>query len=106
MTDAVELTLRDALERLPAFWQPLLDLGVPASALQAELAQLRALPTQDIDSALKGPMAEPWRGLWLGPITGGGVAAMVGNGLAGVVVGAIALAVVVLTTRVRRVLAG
>ena len=41
----------------------------------------------------------------LGPLAGG-VAAMVGNGLAGVVVGAIALAVVVLTTRVRRVLAG
>ena len=41
----------------------------------------------------------------LGPLVGP-IATMVGNALAGVVVGAIALAVVVLTTRVRRVLAG
>jgi predicted DNA repair protein MutK len=40
----------------------------------------------------------------LGPLAGG-LAAMVGNGLAGVAVGAIALAAVALTTRVRRVLA-
>jgi predicted DNA repair protein MutK len=40
----------------------------------------------------------------LGPLAGG-LAAMVGNALAGVVVGAIALAAVALTTRVRRALA-
>lgn len=68
--------VREALSKLPQFWQPLLDLGVPAAALQAELATLRALPTEDIDAALAGPLAEPYRTLWLGP-TDDGVAAMV-----------------------------
>ena len=68
--------VREALSKLPQFWQPLLDLGVPAAALQAELATLQALPTEDIDAALAGPLAEPYRTLWLGP-TEDGVAAMV-----------------------------
>ncbi|URM28589.1 MMPL family transporter [Pseudomonas frederiksbergensis] len=68
--------VREALSKLPQFWQPLLDLGVPAAALQAELATLRALPTEDIDAALAGPLAEPYRTLWLGP-TDDGMAAMV-----------------------------
>jgi len=59
--------VREGLARLPTFWQPLLDLGVPVAALQAELAQLQALPVQDIDAALTGPLAEPYRTLWLGP---------------------------------------
>ena len=57
---------RNALDALPAHWQPLLDLGVPAEALNQELANLRALPTQDIDSLLAGPLGEPWRLLWMG----------------------------------------
>jgi predicted exporter len=68
--------VREALNKLPQFWQPLLDLGVPAAALQAELATLQALPVEDIDAALIGPLAEPYRTLWLGP-TEDGVAAMV-----------------------------
>ncbi|KZN16896.1 MULTISPECIES: MMPL family transporter [Pseudomonas] len=68
--------VREALSKLPQFWQPLLALGVPATALQAELATLQALPTEDIDTALAGPLAEPYRTLWLGP-TEDGVAAMV-----------------------------
>ncbi|MBK5302869.1 MULTISPECIES: MMPL family transporter [Gammaproteobacteria] len=68
--------VREALSKLPQFWQPLLDLGVPAAALQAELATLQALPIEDIDAALAGPLAEPYRTLWLGP-TDDGVAAMV-----------------------------
>jgi predicted exporter len=68
--------VREALNKLPQFWQPLLDLGVPAQALQAELVQLQALPTEDIDAALTGPLAEPYRTLWLGPADDG-VAAMV-----------------------------
>ncbi|MBV4463232.1 MMPL family transporter [Pseudomonas sp. SWRI79] len=68
--------VREALSKLPQFWQPLLELGVPAAALQAELATLQALPTEDIDAALAGPLAEPYRTLWLGP-TDDGVAAMV-----------------------------
>ncbi|AYF51820.1 hypothetical protein DXV65_02125 [Pseudomonas fluorescens] len=74
---AEQQQLRDALNRLPQHWQPLLDLGVPATALQAEVAQLQALPTEDIDATLVGPLAEPWRTLWLGQVDGGGVAAMV-----------------------------
>ncbi|MGY2234787.1 MMPL family transporter [Pseudomonas gingeri] len=68
--------LRDSLRQLPGYWQPLLDLGVPLVALQGELSQLQALPIQDIDSALVGPLAEPWRALWLGP-NADGVAGMV-----------------------------
>ncbi|MBV4486308.1 MMPL family transporter [Pseudomonas sp. SWRI153] len=67
--------VREALNRLPSFWQPLLDLGVPAAALQNELQQLQTLPAEDIDAALAGPLGEPYRTLWLGP-TADGVAAM------------------------------
>ena len=68
--------LRAALSALPRHWQPLLALGVPLPALQNELAQLQALPEQRIDAALSGPLAEPWRLLWLGR-DADGVAAMV-----------------------------
>ena len=68
--------LRAALNALPRHWQPLLALGVPLPALQNELAQLQALPEQRIDDALSGPLAEPWRLLWLGR-DADGVAAMV-----------------------------
>ena len=67
---------REALARLPQFWQPLLAVGVPLQALKTELATLQALPTEDIDRALTGPLAEPYRTLWLGS-TDDGVAAMV-----------------------------
>jgi len=69
--------VRNALSKLPQFWQPLLAVGVPAEALHAELTKLQALPTEDIDAALLGPLAEPYRPLWLGPTDDGGVAAMV-----------------------------
>ncbi|APC16364.1 hypothetical protein BLL42_11725 [Pseudomonas frederiksbergensis] len=68
--------VREALNKLPAFWQPLLNLGIPVTALQTELAQLQALPVEDVDAALVGPLAEPWRPLWLGA-SDDGVAAMV-----------------------------
>lgn len=68
--------LRAALNALPRHWQPLLALGVPLPALHNELAQLQALPEQRIDAALNGPLAEPWRLLWLGR-DADGVAAMV-----------------------------
>ena len=68
--------LRAALDQLPHHWQPLLELGVSEAALQNELAQLQALPEQQIDDALSGPLAEPWRPLWLGN-NPEGVAAMV-----------------------------
>ncbi|MFM9382609.1 MMPL family transporter [Pseudomonas sp. UV AK001] len=68
--------VREALNKLPQFWQPLLEVGVPPAALQTELAQLQSLPAEDIDTALSGPLGEPYRTLWLGPVEGG-VAAMV-----------------------------
>ncbi|UVK88891.1 MMPL family transporter [Pseudomonas sp. B21-051] len=67
--------VREALSKLPQYWQPLLDLGVPLAALQTELQQLQNLPSEDIDAALAGPLGEPYRTLWLGP-TDDGVAAM------------------------------
>ncbi|CAM3276263.1 MMPL family transporter [Pseudomonas floridensis] len=73
---AEQQATRASLARLSQHWQPLVQLGVPASALQAELARLQALPTQDIDQALQGPLAEPWRTLWLGQ-SEDGVASMV-----------------------------
>ncbi len=71
-----QIEVRDALSQLPGHWQPLLALGIPEDALRAELTQLGQLPLQTIESALLGPLGEPWRGLWLGP-TGQGVASMV-----------------------------
>lgn len=71
-----QVNTRKALDALPSLWQPLIDLGVPVEALNAELVTLRSLPVQDIDSALTGPMAEPWRPLWLGT-TADGVAGIV-----------------------------
>ncbi|MDB6051288.1 MAG: rane protein exporter [Pseudomonas sp.] len=68
--------VRDALSKLPLFWQPLIDLGVPEVNLRTELTRLQMLPDQDIDAALAGPLGEPWRTLWLGP-TADGVAGMV-----------------------------
>ena len=73
---AQQQQVREALGKLPQFWQPLLEVGVPLAALQTELQQLQALPAEDIDAALAGPLGEPYRTLWLGP-TEDGVAAMV-----------------------------
>lgn len=73
---AEQQQLRDALGKLPGHWQPLLALGVPHSALQAELSQLQAQPALDIDQVLSGPLGEPWRPLWLGT-DGHAVAAIV-----------------------------
>ena len=68
--------LRAALQRLPQHWQPLLDLGIPLAALQAELAELLDSPQPPLDQALAGPLGEAWRPLWLGP-TAEGVAGLV-----------------------------
>ena len=75
-TPAEQMSAHNALDALPGYWQPLLDLGVPVEALNNELAALRALPTQDIDSLLAGPLGEPWRLLWMGK-TEQGVAGIV-----------------------------
>lgn len=58
--------IRAALRTLPEHWQPLLALGIPAEALQAELQQLLEQPPVNLEQALASPLAEPWRALWLG----------------------------------------
>jgi len=68
--------LRDALARLPEHWQPLLELGIPQAALQAELDQLLTLPEPGIEQVLAGPLGEAWQPLWLGH-TSADVAAIV-----------------------------
>lgn len=68
--------LQQALGALPAHWQPLLELGVPEQALEAELEQLASLPRPGIEDILSGPLSEAWRPLWLGH-DGEGVAAIV-----------------------------
>lgn len=76
-TPAADLrALRGALADLPRHWQALLDLGIPAQALQAELQQLLEQPQPDLEQALASPLAEPWRALWLGR-DDNGVAAVV-----------------------------
>ena len=73
---AEQSAVREALGQLAKHWQPLINVGVPAAALQAELTQLQALPPQDISAVLAGPLGEPWRTLWLGE-TEDGVAGLV-----------------------------
>jgi predicted exporter len=58
--------LREALQALPQHWQPLLDAGIPAAALRAELEQLLQTPPASLEQALAGPLGEAWRPLWLG----------------------------------------
>lgn len=47
-------------------WQAFEQAGIPVAAVQAELRTLAALPAMDIETALAGPQAQAWRGLWLG----------------------------------------
>jgi predicted exporter len=55
---------------------PFEALGIPATALQAEVDALAALPPVGVEQALQGPLGERWRPLWLGTHDGT-VAAMV-----------------------------
>jgi predicted exporter len=73
---ADQTAVRDALGELANHWQPLVEVGVPPAALQAELTQLQALQPLDIAAVLAGPLGEPWRTLWLGD-TEDGVAGLV-----------------------------
>ncbi|MEX6501401.1 MMPL family transporter [Pseudomonas zhanjiangensis] len=63
---AAQQALGEALQRLPAHWQPLLQLGVPPEALQDELRRLLDSPRPTLEQALAGPLGEAWRPLWLG----------------------------------------
>ncbi len=58
--------LQTALGELPQHWQPLLDLGIPAAALQGELLALQQPSSASLEHALASPLGEAWRPLWLG----------------------------------------
>ncbi|MGH8841424.1 MAG: MMPL family transporter [Advenella sp.] len=62
---ALKATLA-ALSQQPQAWAPLRALGVPDSALQAELKRRQDQPVLTIEQSLRGTLAEPWRDLWLG----------------------------------------
>jgi predicted exporter len=65
--------VRAALNKLPQYWQPLLDLGVPLAALQTELQQLQTVP----DRRRRGGDDQPAR------LEQPGLAAGAGAGFAG-----------------------
>lgn len=66
-----------ALPRLLEVSQPLLNLGVTVDMLEKELADLLGQPVTGLDEVLAGPLAEPWRPLWLGAQPDGSVAGLV-----------------------------
>lgn len=70
-------SLHLALPRLLEASQPLLELGVSTDMLEAELAELLAKPVAELDQVLAGPLAEPWRPLWLGTQPDGSVAGLI-----------------------------
>lgn len=78
---ALKATLA-ALSQQPQAWAPLRALGVPDSALQAELKRRQDQPVLTIEQSLRGTLAEPWRDLWLGPDEQGRPSSMITmNGL-------------------------
>ncbi len=78
---ALKATLA-TLSQQPQAWAPLHALGVPDSALQAELKRRQDQPVLTIEQSLRGTLAEPWRALWLGPDEQGRPSSMITmNGL-------------------------
>jgi len=78
---ALKATLA-TLSKQPQAWAPLHALGVPDSALQAELKRRQDQPVLTIEQSLRGTLAEPWRALWLGPDEQGRPSSMITmNGL-------------------------
>jgi len=57
--------------------QPLLELGVTPEMLETEMTGLLAQPVTSLEDVLAGPLAEPWRPLWLGIQSDGSVAGLV-----------------------------
>jgi predicted exporter len=75
--EAAQERLHLVLPRLLEASQPLLDMGVTAEMLETELADLLAQPVASLDQVLAGPLAEPWRPLWLGSRPDGSVAGLI-----------------------------
>ncbi|MGG2395531.1 MMPL family transporter [Pseudomonas sp. SH1-B] len=69
--------LRQAVARLTEHSSALTALGIPATAIDAEVHQLQALPTLGIEAVLAAPLGEPWRPLWLGRTDNGQVAGLI-----------------------------
>lgn len=76
-TTVAQESLHLALPRLLEYSQPLLALGMTAGALEKELAALQAKPVTGLDQVLAGPIAEPWRPLWLSTRSDGTVAGLI-----------------------------
>lgn len=57
--------------------QPLVALGASREQLETELDALQARPPIPLADVLAGPLASPWRDLWLGQQAEGGVAGLV-----------------------------
>jgi len=70
-------SLHLALPRLLENSQPLRALGMPNGALEQELTDLETRPVTSLDQVLAGPLAEPWRPLWLGTRSDGSVAGLI-----------------------------
>ncbi|GAB6390013.1 MMPL family transporter [Stutzerimonas marianensis] len=75
--ETAQANLSIALPQLLQSSAPLLALGVSEAQLQAELTQLEALPPVPLDAVLAGPLAAPWRALWLGRQADGSVAGLI-----------------------------
>lgn len=75
--EVAQASLSIALPQLLEASAPLLALGVSEAQLQAELARLQAMAPVSLDTILAGPLAEPWRSLWLGRQADGSVAGLI-----------------------------
>lgn len=73
----VQQSLGMALPHLLEASQPLLALGVTEPQMQAELAALQARLPVSLEQVLAGPLALPWRALWLGQQADGTVAGLI-----------------------------
>ncbi|WP_407294768.1 MMPL family transporter [Stutzerimonas zhaodongensis] len=74
---AAQESLHLVLPRLLEHSQPLLALGMSVEALESELANLEARSVTGLDKVLAGPLAEPWRPLWMGTRSDGTVAGLI-----------------------------
>lgn len=73
----VQQSLGMALPHLFEASRPLQALGVTESQLEAELTALEAQPPVSLEEVLAGPLALPWRALWLGRQADGTVAGLI-----------------------------
>lgn len=76
-TEAQQQRLRQAVGALTEHSSALTALGIPLTAIAAEVRHLQSLPTPDVEAVLAAPLGEPWRPLWLGQTEDGQVAGLI-----------------------------